>query len=208
MSAAGAYLTTEANMGDSLATRPSLLVRIRDARDAAAWARFVEVYAPLIYGFVRKHRLQDADAADLTQDVLRAVATAADRLNYDPARGPFRGWLFTVVRNRIRTFLARRPRARGEAQAELDGLPGAAEDPAAVWDREYERSLLAAAARQVRGEVAGSTWEAFWQTSFGDRRPRDVARDLGMTVAAVYMAKSRVVARLRELVRQLQEGES
>src|SRR5947199_835828 len=97
-------------MGDSLTTRPSLLVRLRDARDAAAWARFVDVYAPLVYGFARKHGLQDADAADLTQDVLRRVSQAAGRLEYDPERGSFRGWLFTVVRNALRTFLDRQAR--------------------------------------------------------------------------------------------------
>ena len=196
-------------MGDTATTRPSLLVRIRNARDAAAWSRFVDIYAPLIYGFARKHRLQDADAADLTQDVLRAVAAAVGRLDYDPARGSFRGWLFTVVRNRLRTFLARRGRqcpgcGGSGAQALLEEQPAPEEDPAALWDREYERSLMAWAARQVREEVAESTWQAFWRTGMGGQSAKEVARELGMTVAAVYMAKSRVVARLKEHVRQLQ----
>jgi RNA polymerase sigma-70 factor (ECF subfamily) len=87
-------------MADSPTTRPSLLVRIRDPQDSQAWTQFVEVYAPLVYGFARKHGLQDADAADVTQDVLRAVAGAAGRLEYDPQRGSFRGWLLTIVRNK------------------------------------------------------------------------------------------------------------
>src|SRR5436309_1969714 len=91
-------------MGDSPITRPSLLVRIRDTRNDQAWSQFVEVYAPLIYGFARKHGLQDADAADLTQDVLRVVASTIGGLEYDRQRGSFRGWLVTVVRNKLRNF--------------------------------------------------------------------------------------------------------
>src|SRR5919197_2744578 len=91
-------------------TRASLLVRLRDPNDADAWSEFVRLYAAVIYGFARKHGLQDADAADLTQEVLRAVAGAVGRLEYDPARGSFRGWLFTVVRNRLRDFLDGRKR--------------------------------------------------------------------------------------------------
>src|SRR5437870_8680075 len=93
-------------MSDSPITRASLLVRLRDAQDEWAWSQFVEIYAPLVYGYARKHGLQDADAADLTQDILRTVAGAVGRLEYDPQRGSFRGWLFTVVRNRLRDFLA------------------------------------------------------------------------------------------------------
>src|SRR5258708_17176793 len=82
-------------------TRASLLVRLRDSRDGAAWIEFVELYAPLVYGYARKQGLQDADAADLLQDVLAAVAASVGRLEYDPARGAFRNWLFTLVRRRL-----------------------------------------------------------------------------------------------------------
>src|SRR5438105_13882640 len=92
-------------MHDSPATRASLLVRLRDGNDAEAWQQFVRLYAPVVYGFARKRGLQDADAADVMQDVLRSVAGAAVRLNYDPARGSFRGWLYTVSRNKIFNFL-------------------------------------------------------------------------------------------------------
>src|SRR5437588_5372019 len=105
-------------MGDAPLTRPSLLVRLHDARDGQAWGQCVDVYAPLVYGFARKHGLQDADAADLTQEVLRAVAGAVGRLEYDPARGSFRGWLFTVVRNKLRNFLdARRRQEQGQGDS-------------------------------------------------------------------------------------------
>src|SRR5215472_2708074 len=92
-------------MVDEPATSPSLLIRIRDRGDHLARSQFLEIYQPLIHGFARKHGLQEADAADLTQEVLRAVALAVERLDYDPRRGTFRGWLFTVVRNKLRNFL-------------------------------------------------------------------------------------------------------
>src|SRR5947208_4776524 len=82
-------------------TRASLLVRLRDPLDAAAWREFVDLYTPLVYGYARKQGLQDADAADLTQEVLGAVVTSVGRLEYDPARGAFRNWLFTLVRRKL-----------------------------------------------------------------------------------------------------------
>jgi RNA polymerase sigma-70 factor (ECF subfamily) len=187
-------------------TRPSLLVRLRDPRDAAAWGQFVEVYVPLIYGFLRKRGVQDADAADLTQDVLRAVAGAIRRLDYDARQGTFRGWLFTIVRNRLSNFLARAPRqfvAGGGTDLVnlLHAQPAPAADPEAEWEHECRQQRFAWAARQVRQEVEESSWRAFWRTAVEGRRPPDVAGELGLSVAAVYMAKSRVLARLK---RQLQ----
>src|SRR5262245_51653629 len=82
-------------------TRASLLLRLRDPGDAEAWREFVELYTPLVYGYARKQGLQEADASDLCQDVLGAVVGAVGRLEYDPARGAFRNWLFTVVRRKL-----------------------------------------------------------------------------------------------------------
>ena len=109
-------------------TQPSLLVRLKDAHDREAWERFVDLYAPLVYAFVRKRGLQDADAADLTQDVMRQVALAAHSLEYDPKRGSFRGWLFTVVQSRLTDHWRReglRERGTGDtdAQHRLNELP-------------------------------------------------------------------------------------
>src|SRR6185295_5200100 len=119
-------------MQESPATRASLLVRLRDGDDAQAWHEFVHLYAPVIYGFARKRGLQDADAADLMQDVLRSVSIAMGRLDYDPVRGTFRGWLFTVTRNKVFNFLESRSRRvqgsgdsrvqqRLEEQADVNG---------------------------------------------------------------------------------------
>jgi RNA polymerase sigma-70 factor (ECF subfamily) len=194
-------------MSDAPATRLSLLVRLCDARDDAAWSQFVEIYAPLVYGFARKHGLQDADAADLTQDVLQAVSGSIRNFDYDPRRGTFRGWLFTVVRNKLRNFLAVQDRpGRGsgdtDAQQRLQELPAREEDQSAWWDEEYERRVFVWAAEQARGAFSEPTWQAFWQTAVEGKTGPQAAQDLGLSVAAVYLAKGRVMNRLKDIIRQ------
>lgn len=190
-------------MGDSPQTRLSLLVRLRDSQDERAWAEFIETYAPLIHGFACKQGLQDADAADLTQEVLRAVARNIQRLDYDPQRGRFRSWLFTIVRNKLRTFLAGRKRhcvGSGDSavQEMLAEYPAPCDNQAEMWERECERRRFDWAAQHVRGEVHDSTWQAFWRTAVLGESAQEVAEALAMRVAAVYLAKSRVMARIKE----------
>jgi RNA polymerase sigma factor (sigma-70 family) len=194
-------------------TRASLLVRLRDSADEAAWKEFVELYTPLVYGYARKQGLQDADAADLCQDVLRAVAGAVGRLDYDPQRGAFRNWLFTVVRRKLaRWRTAQKNRTRGSGDPAVNQLlqqcPAPAEDEAegdADWEAAWSDRLFAWACEQVRRDVRAVTWQAFWRTAIEDQPGRQVAADLGLTVAAVYSARSRVLARLRELIQSVQE---
>jgi RNA polymerase sigma factor (sigma-70 family) len=190
-------------MGDSPQTRLSLLVRLRDGQDDRAWTEFVELYAPLIHGFACKQGLQDADAADLMQEVFRAVARAIKQFDYDSQRGTFRGWLFTVVRNKLRNFLARRKRqCRGSGdsavQEMLDEHADPQQDQAELWERECERRRFDWAAERVRGEVHDSTWQAFWLTAVEGQSGQEVAEALGLRVAAVYLAKSRVMARIKK----------
>jgi len=197
-------------MEQSPATRASLLLRLRDPHDKEAWGQFVQLYAPVVYGFARKRGLQDADAADLMQEVFRSVAASAGRLDYDPKRGSFRGWLYTVTRNKIYTFLdAQRRQVRGSgdsgAQVLLEEQAGREDGTGELWDQEYERSAFAWAAERVRVEFHEATWQAFWLTAVEGQSPRDVGRQLGLSPGAVYVAKSRVIARLREEVRELEE---
>ena len=196
-------------MNSNPPTQPTLLVRIRDARDQEAWGRFVDLYAPLVYGFLHKRGLQDADAADLTQDVMRQVAAAAHSLEYDPKRGSFRGWLFTVVKNRLTDHWRRegvREQGAGDtdAQQQLNELPqpGGLE-ASAQWDADYERQLFHYAANIVKQDFTDSTWQAFWWTAVDGRPGKAVAGELGMSVAAVYLAKGRVMTRMKEQVKLL-----
>ena len=199
-------------MQESPATRASLLVRLRDGSDADAWREFVRLYAPVIYGFARKRGLQDADAADLMQDVLRSVSGAMGRLDYDPVRGTFRGWLFTVTRNKVFNFLdSRNRRVQGsgdsrtqqrlEQHAEADGKLSA------DWEADYQRAMAAQAMETVKGEFQPATWQAFILTAVEGRAPAEVAARVGLSVGAVYVAKSRVIARLRQEIERMQGDE-
>jgi len=196
-------------MADSLVTHPSLLLRIRDARDARAWSQFVDLYAPLIHEFARKYGLQEADAADVNQEVLGAIAQAVKGLDYDPRLGSFRGWLYTVVRNQVKKTLGRRKAhqcgAGGtEAQMLLEQQLSPEKDETAEWNADYERRLFTHAATQVRGDFQETTWQAFWLTGVEGKSAKEVAELLSLTVAAVYLAKARVMARLKEQIRLLQ----
>lgn len=197
-------------MDDAPATRYSLIVKLRDSADAQAWQEFMSIYEPLIYRLARHKGLQDADARDLCQEVFRAVARAVDRWEPDPSKGRFRGWLFTIARNLMINFLTRRdrhPRGSGDSDvmAMLEALP--ADDPAATaeFEAEYQRRLFRWAAEQVKAEFTPKTWLAFWHTGVDNRPIKDVADELGMTAGAVYIARSRVLARLRQRLEDLGE---
>jgi RNA polymerase sigma factor (sigma-70 family) len=198
-------------MAEPPTTRSSLLVRIRDARDTAAWGQFVGIYAPVVYSYLRRRGLQDADAADLTQDVLRAVADRAPRFEYDRQRGTFRGWLYGVARHKLHDFLAaqqRRAPGKGDrATMELVESVPAPDSDEDEWRRRYEQRVFTWAAEQVKARVDDSTWHAFWLTAVEGKSGQEAADVLGMSVGAVYVAKSRVLARLKRQVEEL-EGQS
>jgi RNA polymerase sigma factor (sigma-70 family) len=201
-------------MAEPPLTRVTLLARIRDGRDADAWREFVHLYGPVVYRFARNRGLQDADAADLMQDVLRSVARNAHRMEYDPKRGTFRGWLYTVTRNKIYNFLTaqrNRPRGTGDADAQerLDATPARDDEtgPDTEWEKEYQRRISARAMERVRHEFQPSTWAAFWETAVEGKPAGEVGARLKMSAGAVYVAKSRVLARLRDEVRKLMDAE-
>jgi RNA polymerase sigma-70 factor (ECF subfamily) len=196
-------------MGDALLTRASLLARLGDPQDGAAWQQFVELYGSLVYGFARQRGLQDADAADLTQEVFLAVAQAAGRWKYDPQQGSFRGWLYGITRNKIAKFLQRRrsqPVGSGGSNAHrrLDEQPDPEADPKEAWEQEFQQQLFRMAADHVRENFAPTTWQAFWRTAVEGKSGAEVAAELGMSVGAVYVARSRVLARLAAQIQQMQ----
>jgi RNA polymerase sigma-70 factor (ECF subfamily) len=186
-------------------------LRLRDARDAAAWAQFVEIYTPLVFTFCRQRGLQEADAADVAQEVMRAVARAMERFDYRPEQGTFRAWLFTVTRNKFNNFLEgrrRHPQGTGETAVQefLEAQPCPERDES--WDREYHQRLFEWACGQVRRDFEEPTWNAFWQTAVEEKSGKEVAAALGLSVGAVYIARSRVTARIREAVRQLDDEQA
>jgi RNA polymerase sigma-70 factor (ECF subfamily) len=191
-------------------TRFSLVLRLRNPHDEVAWAEFVQIYEPLIYRLARNKGLQDADARDLCQEVFRAVAGAIERWDPDPAKGKFRAWLFRIARNLLINFLGSQRRlVRGSGstsvQMLLNAEPARDTQAEAEFQTEFQRRAFRWAAEQVRMEFADSTWQAFWRTGVENRPIAEVAKELGISVGAVYIARSRVLARLRERVEQLTE---
>ena len=192
-------------MGNSSDTRPTLLLKLRDATDQQSWSEFVEMYAPLVCTFLSKRGVQDADAADLTQEVMVSVAKSIQTFEYERNKGTFRAWLLTVVHNRLRNFRRKKGVAAcGEGGTKAYDMlleqPANKGEDTAAWNQAYQTHLFQFAADQVRADFQESTWAAFWRTCVEGESAKDVAVDLGISAPAVYMAKRRVVARIKEQV--------
>lgn len=192
-------------------TRVSLLVQLRDGSNHAAWREFLGLYGPMVYSFARSRGLQDADAADLMQDVMRAVMNAIGRFDYDRQQGTFRGWLFTITRNKVFSFLSARrirPQASGDSTTSrlLDNQPDP-NDGADQWEAEYQRRVASLAMRRIQGEFQEKTWRAFWLTAVEGVAAAEAGREVGISPGAVYVAKSRVLARLKEEVDAIERQE-
>jgi RNA polymerase sigma-70 factor (ECF subfamily) len=193
-------------------TRASLILRLPDAADVLAWDEFAAVYGPLVYRLARRQGLQPADADDLVQEVLSAVARSVEGWLNSGHRGPFRAWLLRIAKNTAINFLTRRKHQPLGVGGNEPGWLSQQADPASEasggFDLEYRRELFRWAAEQVRDVVSDATWQAFWRTSIDEQTVADVAGELQMSVGSVYIAKSRVMARLRELVRGFEEKET
>jgi RNA polymerase sigma factor (sigma-70 family) len=188
-------------------TRPSLMLRLRNARDEQAWGEFLDVYEPFLLRLMRRCGLQEHDARDVTQQVLVRVARSVHTWRSDGLPASFRRWLFTVARNAVVSFLAQRrrePQARGGSDflELLERQPDESDPQDADAEHEYRREVFLWAVEQVRGEFRESSWHAFWMTLV-DRRPvAEVARELDVSPGAIYMSRSRIMARLRAKRRQ------
>ena len=185
-------------------TRASLIVRLKDRGDQEAWDAFAQVYRPVICRLACRKGLQLADAEDLAQQVLVAVAAAVHRWEPDESRGRFRAWLHRIAHSLIINVLTRRSpdRATGAevAQDLLDQQPAPEGPDSDLLQTEYRREVFAWVARQVRGEFQPETWMAFWHTAVEGRAVPDVARLLEKKSGAVYAARGRVMRRLKEKI--------
>jgi RNA polymerase sigma-70 factor (ECF subfamily) len=202
-------MTRSANDGRELgspgpeATSTSLLDQVKRV-DPDAWGRLVRLYSPLIYAWCRHCGLSGEDAGDVVQEVFRAVHSAVGKFRRERTGDTFRGWLWTITRNKIRDdFRARmrEPRATGgtDAQARLMQLPE--REPAECGDSTEagsSSSLFRWGLECVRAEFEQRTWEAFWRTAINNEATANVAQDLKISTGAVRKAKFRVLHRLRE----------
>lgn len=176
-------------------TPGSLLEQLRGAGDPAAWTHFVRLYTPLLHHWARRRLgLADADAADLVQEVFAILVQKLPEFHYDPARR-FRGWLWTIFINKARDRRRLMPLATlGPGELPEAAMPDPANE---VAEREYRGYLVRRALTLIQEEFAPSSWQAFWACTATEESPADVAARLGMSLAAVYQAKSRVLRRLR-----------
>jgi RNA polymerase sigma-70 factor (ECF subfamily) len=192
-------------------TSATLLGRLRqDATDQEAWGAFVARYSPRIYSWCRHWKLQEADAQDVTQNVLVTLAQKMSSFAYDPARS-FRGWLRTITEHALSDFLASRQRAvlgSGDTQVEeMLHTVEARSDLVSRLDREFDQELLEEARARVQVRVEPHTWEAFHLTALEGLSGADTAERLGLQVTAVFKAKSRVQRMLQEELRKLEGPE-
>jgi RNA polymerase sigma-70 factor (ECF subfamily) len=194
-----ADFTNSRDGGEPPSTRITLLTRLRSADDAEAWRTFVDLYLPLVYRYCRKRGLQDADARDVSQQVLASVHRAIDKFEYDPQRGRFRGWLGTIAAHEIGRYLARdrRPGKGGGGGAGNHLAEQAGGEVDSAWQEEFNAHIFASALDRVKPGFDELTWQAFDRTWLGDADPQEVARNLHKSPAWVYKARYRVLQRLR-----------
>jgi RNA polymerase sigma-70 factor (ECF subfamily) len=176
-------------------TSPSLLQRLCETPDRVAWNRFVELYTPLLVGWANRLGLQTHDAADLVQDIFSVLAEKLPTFRYDSEKS-FRAWLKTLLMNRWRNHLRRSNRSAAHRKM----LPTEEAENAApeFEEAEYRTYLVSRALNIMRAEFETTTWKACWEFVVNDRPAEEVARELGISINAVYLAKSRVLRRLRD----------
>ena len=197
-------------MSETPKTRASLILRLRQPDDQLAWDEFIEIYQPLVFRLARSKGLQEADALDLTQDVLTRVAKAVNQFDPDEA-GTFRGWISRITRNLVIDFLRSKQRRQLTADDTsvrqiIESLP--TEEDSRWFDLEHRRQVFSWAAEKIKSEFQDSTWNAFWRTAVQQHSVKAVAADLGLSPGAVYIARSRVIAKLKQKIGLHLEGAS
>ena len=197
-------------------TRASLILRLPDV---AAWEEVVAIYGPLVYRMGLRQGLQAADADDLVQVVFTAVARSVSQWLERSGRGKFRAWLLRIARNIAVNFLTRRrhrPIGDGaggdhgggnDAQDWMADIPAPDCELSGEFDLEYRREVFRWAADQIQETVMHNTWQAFWLTHVDGRSIAEVAEQLGISTGNVYIGRSRVMSRFKELTKQFEEVE-
>ncbi len=181
-------------------TSVSLLHRLRQGAHPRDWQRFVQLYTPLLFRWARRAGAQDADAADLVQEVLTLLLHKLPTFDYDGTRS-FRSWLRTVLLNKWRDTCRHRAARPDRPDDRAMGTASARDED---WEvREDRQRLVARALELIRADFQPHTWQAFWEFFTSGRDAAAVATDLGVRVEVIYSAKCRVLRRLRQEVEGL-----
>lgn len=186
-------------------TRASLLMRIRDRRDAAAWGEFDAIYRPMLLRFATLRGLEHAAAEDVVQQCLLAVQEHIERFDYDPKKGRFKGWLRTMVNNRIRNLLRDRHETPAESQ-DFKRDQEREESPEETFDRLWMEEHLRHCLQRIRGETDELTFRAFEWYVLEERPVEEVCQALSVTANQLYKIKWRLTQKLAEQMKELTEG--
>jgi RNA polymerase sigma-70 factor (ECF subfamily) len=186
-------------------TRPSLLLRIRDRSDRRAWETFDALYRPMLQRFARARGLGETDAEETAQQCLATIADRIAEFSYDPQKGRFKGWLCTLVNNRVRNLLRDRREQQGET-ADFEATPQREPTPDEAFDRIWMEEHLWHCLRELRGEVEETTFLAFQSYVIEQRPIEQVCQELKLTPNNVYTIKWRLTERVAAKMRELLDG--
>lgn len=194
------------NLTTNPKTRQSLLIRLRNPRDDQAWTEFAAVYEPVIYHLANQRGLQDADAREVVQEVLMSVTKAIDRFDAN-IEGTFRGWLSRITRNATIDHLRRRSKydqslGMTQIQSLMEQCADSDTELAEAFDLERRQQLFRWAAKEVRLKTGEKNWMAFWKSSVEGHSISATADELAISEGAVYVARCRILKRIRELVHE------
>lgn len=214
---------TEANREDSIATRQSLLYRLKDAADEASWREFFDTYWGLIYRVVRKSGLSDAEAQDVVQETVISVARQIEGFVYDPSVCSFKTWMLRLTRWRIANRLKARQRDSAHRHEPLhssdptrtptvEQVPNLGDESLdALWDREWEHNILETAMERTKRRVNPAQYQIYDLCVHEEKPALDVARTLQINIGRVYLARHRVArvlrAELEKLKREIEQKE-
>jgi RNA polymerase sigma-70 factor (ECF subfamily) len=183
-------------------TSLSLLARIRDSEDPQSWIRLVDLYEPLMRKWLLAYEVQDADAADLIQEVFEVVAQELPAFDHNRNVGAFRSWLRKVLVNRLKNFWRSRkyrPQAAGGSSMleRLNQLEDDRSEASRVWDDSHDQEVITRLMEFIRPTFLPKSWDAFYRQVFEGESPQEIAADLEMSLSSVYTARSRVLSALR-----------
>lgn len=194
-------------------TSLSLLQQMRQCPEKEAWERLHRLYEPLIRKWLLRYELQSNDADDVTQEVLLAISKDIEAFDHNGREGAFRAWMKGILVNRLRKFWHSRDRSpKASGGSDMNQRLAELDDPASeitlIWNQEHDQHVLEKLLAIAEPQFAPSTWAAFRKTTFDGLKPKAVAEELGISLNAVIIAKSRVLSKLRQEAAGLVEASS
>jgi len=183
-------------------TSLTLLGRLQVVGDSAAWDRLFDLYQPWLVIWIKKYGVQDSDADDVAQEVLLTVSKGLKTFDHNGRIGAFRTWLRSILVNRLRNFWRtrdRKPEAQKDSEMDrrLSLLEDSSSEMSLLWNRQHDLHILHQLLNLVEPQFSKVSWKAFLRVAINGEPPAIVAREMDISLNAVFIAKSRVLKRLR-----------